>query len=235
MNPEAQKIIVVEDDEDLRESVIRSLMADGFAARGVGTASGFYQCLGQEAFDLAIIDIGLPDQSGYVLADYLRNNTDLSIIILTARNEVAERVQGYASGADLYLIKPVEMEELVAAIASLAKRRETRHILNIPKSTPIWTLCLSSWCLLPPEGGDISLTAKEVELLRLLAEANDRPVPRQQLLACLHYPADDYFNRGLDNVISRLRKKIRTQTGRDETIHTSHSLGYSFAGKLLVR
>ncbi len=77
-------------------------------------------------FDVAVVDVNLPDQSGFTLTDYLRRNTDLGIIIVTARDGMEDRVRGYSAGADLYLVKPVDMPELAVAIVNLAHRRRER-------------------------------------------------------------------------------------------------------------
>ncbi len=126
MNNPTFKIIFVEDDQDLRESIVQYLEDDGISMTAIGTAHEFISCLDSDTFDVAIIDVGLPDLSGYVLAEYARLKTDLGIIMLTARGKIEARVQGYLAGADLYLVKPVDMNELLAAITNLAKRRTER-------------------------------------------------------------------------------------------------------------
>jgi two-component system, OmpR family, response regulator len=125
---EAHRVIIIEDDRILRESIIRFLSVTGMNASGVGSVFEFYQSVVTRNFDVAVVDVNLPDQSGFTLADYLRRNSDLGIIIITARDSMEDRVRGYGAGADLYLVKPVNMPELVAAIASLSLRRRERSI-----------------------------------------------------------------------------------------------------------
>ena len=115
-------ILLVEDDQDLRETIIESLAIHGLPVTGVGTGLEFYQTLNLQTFAVAIVDLGLPDLNGYDLVAYLRENSTLKIIILTARTALADRVKGYSTGADLYLVKPVDIEELAAAIFSIVGR-----------------------------------------------------------------------------------------------------------------
>ena len=148
-------ILLVEDDTDLRESILRYLALAGLQAKGAASAKEFYLRLDQASFDVVILDIGLPDQSGFVLADYLRQNTGSGIIILTAHSAIQEKVQGYEAGADLYLVKPIEMEELSAAIKSMASRRTVK--LDEPRETPnLWALGQVHQCHVKHhhEGGD---------------------------------------------------------------------------------
>ncbi len=227
-------ILLVEDDQDLNETISRFLRFAGYTLTSAFNAKEFYHCLALDSFDIAVIDIGLPDESGLVLAESLRKTTDTGIVILTAHAEIDERVQGYAVGADLYLIKPVVMVELAAAINSIAKRRLERQ--STP-ATPIstWVLARSSRHLISPEGTVISLSAKEFELFFLLANAQGQPVKRKDLTAALHYPNDLYGGRALDNLVRRIRVKIRSQAGVDDLIHTFHSQGFYISAEVIVR
>jgi len=227
-------ILLVEDDTDLRESILRYLALAGLQATGAASAKEFYLRLGQASFDVAILDIGLPDQSGFVLADYLRQNTGAGIIILTAHSAIQEKVQGYEAGADLYLVKPVDMEELSAAIKSMASRRTGK--LDEPRASPNrWLLDRSGWHLVSPAGTSIMLTGKEYTFLSLLAQADRKQLGRRELLVAMGYRDDDYSGRALDNLVLRIRKKIRDQTGMDDVIRTFHSVGFCFSAELQVR
>ncbi len=206
----------------------------GNTCDGGGYAKEFYLRLGQASFDVAILDIGLPDQSGFVLADYLRQNTDSGIIILTAHSAIQEKVQGYAAGADLYLVKPVDMEGLSAAIKSMALRRTGN--LDEPRASPnLWLLDRSAWRLISPSGTSIMLTGKEYTFLSLLALADRKQLGRRELLEAMGYRDDAYVGRALDNIVLRIRNKIRDQTGMDDVIHTFHSVGFCFSAELQVR
>jgi len=233
MNNDKFNILVVEDDTDLRESISLYIEDEGFSVTGAGSADEFYRCLAQGSYDVAVIDIGLPDESGYVLAEKLRRNTDVGIIILTARGDIEDRVQGYSVGADLYLVKPVNMRELLAAVVSMTKRRLERS-QHPSRSVGVWRLKRSSWQLVSPAGVEIMLTGKEFDFLHLLALAEGMTVERKQLMTFLHYPDEDYGGRALTELSRRLRKKISQQTGLECPIHTHHSLGYCFSGGISI-
>lgn len=227
-------IILVEDDKDLQETINRFLTQSGYKVAVAETALQFYQKIEIEHYNVAIIDIGLPDESGLVLAEYLRNNTDMGILILTARGEIDMKVQGYMAGADLFLVKPVILVELAAAIKSIAQRStERQHTQSA--SARSWSLERSTWQLISPEGVTVKLTGKEFDLLLLLAKKGGELVCRKEITAALNY--SDYLEAGraLDNLVRRIRKKVLDFTGNDELIHTFHSQGFCISNKVLIR
>lgn len=226
-------IIIVEDDIILRESYLCLIEKEGFSVTGVGSAREFYKCLDQVCFDVAVIDIGLPDQSGYVLAEYVRNNTDLGIIILTAQSGIEQRLQGYSAGADIFLVKPIHMAELVAAITNLAKRH-TERTPQPASSVDTWLLCHANRRLVSPEGVEIRLTGKEFDFILLLAEAGGQVIKRRQIISSLKYPEDEYDGRAIDSLLLRLRRKIIEQTGKESPIQNAHSVGYCFSSHISI-
>ena len=234
MDNPTYKILFVEDDQDLRDSIVRYIEDEGIAVTAIGTAREFFSCIENDSYDVAIIDIGLPDLSGYQVAAFARLKTDLGIIILTARGKVEERVQGYSAGADLYLVKPVDMQELLAAINSLARRHVIRSHQALA-SADAWQLCHSTWCLLSPSGDKIELTGKEYELVKWVANARGKVIQRKQLLALLRYSDDDHGVRALNSLLHKLRKKILKQTCLEFPIHTQHGVGYSFSGSIIIK
>lgn len=230
------KVLVIEDDLDLRDSVVEYLNMAGLAAIGVGTAAEFYHAQASGDWSVAVVDIGLPDQSGYVLVEYIRSNSEMKVIILTARDTVDDRVKGYDSGADLYLIKPVDCRELAAAIVSLAQRQQPRmeqHISQLPQ-VESWCLQRNTWSITAPNGASIELTAKEMQFLGMLAETPGKPVTRETLLSKLYLRYDEYTSRSLDSLVRRLRVKIMTASGFSAPIKTAHAVGYCFVSPLLI-
>ncbi|NVN90481.1 MAG: response regulator transcription factor [Desulfuromonadales bacterium] len=229
------KVLVVEDDQDLRESVVEYLNLAGLTASGVGSAAECYHTLNSGDWCVAVVDIGLPDQSGYVLVEYIRANTAMRVIILTARDAIDDRVKGYDSGADIYLVKPVDCRELTAAIISLAQRQLAKTdpppTLHQPES---WSLVRSDWALFAPGGINIALTAKELQFLQLLTTSPGKPVDRDTLLSKLYLRHDEYTSRSLDSLVRRLRAKIMTATGYTAPIKTAHAVGYCFSAPLSI-
>lgn len=235
---ESYRVILVEDDIDLRDSISEYLTLSGMEVTGVGSCLDCYNALKHADFQVAVVDVSLPDQSGFVLAEYLRANTNLRIIILTARKSLEDRVQGYSSGSDIYLVKPVDTRELLAAIKSLAGRQ--RHYLrgegpqHLPAKTGTWQLHKGAWTLTTPEGTKMELTSKEFRFLEALIEIPERPVGRDRLISLLGYSDDEYANRAMDSLIRRLRRKIEERTENPAPIKTVHSIGYCFTASAVI-
>ncbi len=121
-NESRKKIIVVEDDDDFRETLLDALSSTPHEICGVANVKAFQQKSANETFDLAVVDINLPDGSGYAVVRSLRDTAPTKIIILTGRDTVADRVEGYTHGADIYMVKPTSEAELLAAIEALLRR-----------------------------------------------------------------------------------------------------------------
>lgn len=229
------RVILVEDDQDLRESLVEYLNLAGHQVEGVGTGLEFYSNLALHTYDIAVVDLRLPDQDGFVLVEYARKNSDMGLIILTARDTVDDRVSGYGAGADIYLVKPVDGRELAAAIASLAARR--LESTAGPASPPLacWQLDRGTWTLTAPTGETIALTGKEMQFMAQLAECPGQPVHRENLLLCLYASQDESASRAMEALVRRLRTKIAGAAESATPIKTSHAVGYAFAAGLVVK
>ncbi len=238
---ESKRIIVVEDDRDFRESLVEYLALSGFDVTGVESALEFYQSISSQQYLLVILDIGLPDQNGLVIAEYVRNNTDMRIIMLTAQSSLESRVSAYQSGADIYLCKPIDFSELSASLYSILGRLDdSLSIQQKPKISQVsieqkptpWIL-RSDWILYTPKGDEIKLTSKEFDLLQRLAISPNAVVTRGNLLSALDYDDNEHGNRSLDALIHRLRRK-KNQLNYLIPVKTSHSLGYSFSAPINI-
>jgi len=233
-----KKIIVVDDDHEFLRSIVKYLIMEGYDAIGACTAHEFYQLL-YEDHALAIVDLGLPDQSGLVLVEYLRRNTQMRIIVLTACSSLNDKLAGHSAGADMYLIKPIDFRELAASIATLFSRFiDTAHQLTEPSNAPSihcanpplfrpWKLIRSEWQLVTPSRQRVQLTAKEFAFISLLISGNKETVSRKNILAALGYLANESAHRSLEALVNRLRHKIQEVTSHNP-IRTVHGSGYSF-------
>ena len=228
------KVIIVEDDRDLRESLIECLTLSGLVAAGVGSALEFYREIAASAFAIAVVDIGLPDHCGYALAEFVRKNTSMGIIILTARTAVEDRIKGYGAGADLYLVKPVDCRELAAAITNLAERQRPETPFCPPTASQEGWHLTESWQLVSPTGAAVSLTAREMQFVVCLAATPGRPVRRDTLLAVLDYRDDEYGSRAMDSLVRRLRRKIEESLSIPSPIKTAHGVGYCFSAPIVT-
>ena len=225
-------ILFVEDDRLLRENIAELLRLEGFDVTDCGTAAAFMEAAGKDRFKVAIIDIGLPDRSGYDLSRYVRTYTDMGIIILTARTGIDNKIQGFSSGADYYFSKPVDTRELCATLTNMLARMAARSPAKGDQDDldNSWTFNAKGWLLTSPDGVEIRLTTKESEFLRLLEPHGDDGAQKEYILAELGYLSDaPYGSRALGVMITRLRKKIREQAGETELINTIHGFGYSLA------
>ena len=224
------KIIVVEDDPDLLESVLEYLHIKQFNVAGAANALEFYKRLSSEKFDLAIVDLSLPDGDGLELVEHLRRHIGLGVIILTAQGGTAQKIRGYHCGADYYFVKPVEMAELVAAIHNLLSRLGPKaEVTPLPGNS--WCLHCQDWTLVGPQQQQIEITGKEMTFLQELVAVNGETVTRTHLLQQLSYPLEGpYGGRCLDTLVARLRKKIKSATGF-MPIKTVHALGYRFSSQ----
>ena len=231
------KLLLVEDDTDLRENVTEFFELSGYRVTAVVNAAGFYQALEKDSYQVAVIDIGLPDQSGLMLAKHLRGiNPGSGIIILTANDAESIKVKGYKAGADNYLVKPVSGPLLESAIESLLVR--LRHVappaaMEGPAAADggmsRWRLSARRWMLIAPCGTEIKLTAREVKFLTCLAEARGGTVKRHHFLGMLYPTIDAYSGRAMDAMVRRLRKKIADSLSHSEQpIKTVYGSGYCF-------
>ncbi|MBN1928729.1 MAG: response regulator transcription factor [Chlorobiaceae bacterium] len=238
-----QNIIVVEDDSDFRESLVEYLSLAGFSVAGVSSALEFYNGITRQSYQIVVLDIGLPDQNGLVLAEFIRNNTDMRIIMLTAQSSLDSKISAYHAGADIYLVKPVDLAELTASIRSLLGRigavMEPPAAAKGPAAAPSpamavepgWTLSRHECSLLSPQGSKVSLTSKEFDFLEKLAASPYQVVERQELLKTLAYDNDELGNKALDALIHRLRRKKEYLDLRIP-LKTIHGVGYSFAAPI---
>ena len=218
-------VIIVEDDEVLLANSVEVLQLEGFNVRGVTNAFDFFQLLAVKKFDVAVVDLGLPDCSGLDIVSHLRVNTDMGIIILTARETIKDKISGYDSGADHYFVKPVDSRELIASIKSLAKRLIKPNNIGAGK----WFFDSKSRQLHSPLGVAVELTLKEQSFIEILSENNGNPVTRMQLLHSLNYSTEGpYGARALDVMIVRLRKKIKNCTSERLPVKTVHGFGFAF-------
>lgn len=237
------RIIIVEDDADFRESLIKYLKLNGYDITGVGSAMEFYQHLATQQYALAIIDLGLPDQNGLVLTEYLKINTDIRIIILTARANLEDKIAGYDSGADIYLLKNVDFREIMASIASVLRRFDVdfpnaqkyseADLVAKEQKPRQWKLVRGEWLLLTPDGQKIRLTSKEFDFLMVLSSSQQQVIARDEILKALDYPDNELRGGALEALVHRLRRKTAI-CNDDSPIKTTHGVGYCFTADILV-
>lgn len=228
-------VIIVEDDEDLRDILVEGLRTVGLDAMGVGTAFDFYQALSARRFDVAIVDLGLPDRNGTEIVSHLRQNTAMGIIVLTGRGQIRDRVNGYDAGADHYFVKPTDTLELAAAVNSLAIRLRGKREAAAGADAGQWAYDSVYWTLTAPSGAAIRLTPKERVLIEALLAKPQETVTRPVILTALKYREDAFGNRALDALVRRLRRKVEETAGQELPVQTVHAYGYVFSAPFVAR
>lgn len=214
------RLILVEDDDDLRQGLVEYLQLRGFEVAEASSGLEFQRMVAHESYDVAILDVNLPDISGFDLARQLVvASSGIGIILLTARRAREDRIHGYDRGADLYFTKPVDSEELTLAATNLARRiRHERSVLTPAPPAPHvkvsgnWTLDRTLRTLTAPEGATLHLSGRESMLLEFLAHRKDTLVARADVLEVYADAGTDPTSRRFDVAFARLRLKA-TQAG----------------------
>jgi len=230
------RAIVVEDDPNLRLGLADFLRLNSLSVTAVGSGAEFNRAFGTETFDIAIIDVNLPDVSGFEIARYITKITGIAVIMLTARAMRDDKLRGYAEGANLYLTKPVDCDELILAIRNLVHRTRQTGEMSKQSSQPSksWIVDRIAQQLISPLGAIIKLSGREAKLILRLAEDNGRTVSRKDLSIALGYNNADIETRSLDAVLRRLRSKVR-DTEDELPIHVVHSMGFHFSAEIKIR
>jgi DNA-binding response OmpR family regulator len=216
-------IVIVEDNDDLRELTADALRAQGHQVCALPCAEAIDDALSAAPADVFLIDLNLPGEDGLGLARRIRNAQPLvGIIIISARAELTDKVVGYDSGADVYLPKPVPLEELSAALKSFARRRQAQRI---DSRLPGGPLRLEGQHLQGPSGR-VKLTHAEEVLLTAFARAPGGRLESWQLAELLGSDLDRFNKSSLELRIVRLRKKLNQAGATGPLIESLRSVGY---------
>ena len=231
-------ILVVDDEPDIRETLqdylelhgYRVTQADGGEALRAAVAS-------DDDVDLVLLDVNMPGEDGLSLARYLREQTNVPVVMLTAAGAVVDRIVGLEMGADDYLTKPVDLRELLARVKAVLRRFESAQARagviaetaqrNIPFGK--LRLDLDAHKLFDADGNEVPLTSMEFDLLKAFAEHPNRVLSRDQLLDMAHNRGWEPFDRSIDIRIARIRRKIEPDPSKPQVIKTVRGAGYIFS------
>ncbi|GAB3649344.1 response regulator transcription factor [Ramlibacter alkalitolerans] len=217
------RILLIDDDQALGEPLAAYVERFGFALVQALRPSAGLALLRQERFDAAILDVMLPEQDGFALCRAIRAESDIPMVMLTARGEVMDRVVGLELGADDYLPKPFEPRELVARLQTVLRRRGPRAgdgrlrfegMVIDPVTRTV-----------DRQHERVELTSTEFELLLLLARQPGRVFGRDEILNLLRGHEADLYTRAVDILVSRLRRKLEPL----DPIRTLRNAGYALA------
>lgn len=226
------RILIVDDDADMRALLSDYLAREGFAVAGARDGREMDAWLSGQEADLILLDLMLPGEDGLALARRMRTQTDVPIIMLSARGDDVDRIVGLEVGADDYLPKPFNPRELLARIRAVMRRRspspreEPAEKEEIVRFGPYRLDPLQRELLRDDQ--PVSLTSGEFDLLQILAEHGDRVLSRDRLLDLLKGYDRSPFDRSIDVQIARLRAKIEPEIKQPRYIRTIWGKGYMF-------
>jgi two-component system OmpR family response regulator len=227
-------ILIVDDHREIRDLVSRALSKEGFRISVAADGRAMRKVLADSRIDLILLDLMLPGEDGLSLCRWLRGESNVAIIMLTAKGEEVDRVIGLEMGADDYLPKPFGSRELIARIRAVLRR--ARHN-DSPPDTGLrskryrfdrWRLDTAARELLGDDEVSIPLSTGEYDLLIALVERPQRMLSRDQLLDLARGRAAIALDRSIDTQISRLRKKLERDPGDPRIIKTVWGGGYMF-------
>lgn len=238
--PNNKHLLIVEDDELVQSLLAAYMQNEGFKVSIASTGKEMLACIDSETIDLVLLDLGLPDEDGLVLARQVRARSSLPIIVVTARKDQKNRLAALEIGADDYLTKPFDPEELSLRVRNILGRADdgdTSTEEALRERTEIfkfqgWVLDAGGHSLTGPDGDKVSLTRAEFNLMCALAKAPNRALSRDYLLDAVSQDADAPTDRLIDVLISRVRKKIEPNPKKPEIITTVVGCGYKFSAQI---
>lgn len=220
-------ILLVEDETDFQETLTEILQNQGFDVVAFETIAGFEQWYQPSGFDLAILDRTLPDGDGLRILRRIRESSAVPVLMLTGLGQINDKVDGLEADADYYLVKPIDMRELLSIIKRLIRRKS-----QSAKIADAWGLNLNDWVLCSPNGVKIALTHRESIVLQCFLSKTGDVVHRDEIVKALGYDPVIYDMRRLETLMSRLRKKIDQTTTEAFNFQTVYGNGYALQASL---
>jgi two-component system, OmpR family, phosphate regulon response regulator OmpR len=228
------RILVVDDDQRLRDLLVRYLGGEGFEVKAVPDAAGMDKQLARERYDLVVLDLMLPGEDGLAVCRRLRAQpTAPAIVMLTAKGDDVDRIVGLEMGADDYLPKPFNPRELLARVNAVLRRK---RLPSGPPGGPAeggvhefgeFSLNLATRTL-TRAGKAVSLTTGEFSVLKVLVQHPRQPLSRDKLMELARGREYEVFDRSIDVQISRLRKLVEADPAHPKHIQTVWGFGYVF-------
>ncbi|SBT17881.1 Transcriptional regulatory protein OmpR [Marinomonas gallaica] len=229
-------LLIVDDEPDIRHLLSDALAQKGYQVFDAQNGVMMWQCLEEHSVDLILMDLYLQEEDGLQLAREVRERFDMPIMMLTGKGDETDRILGLELAADDYMMKPFNLRELTARIHALL-RRSNRNMPTQTLSTDHdclyfgkWILDLTSRQLRDQQGDEVILTLGEFSLLETLATRPDRVLSREQIIDLSRGLETEVFDRTVDVLILRLRRKLEANPKAPEFIKTQRGLGYLFQG-----
>jgi two-component system catabolic regulation response regulator CreB len=227
-----EHILIVEDEMSIADTLVFALAGEGFATRWVRLGREAIECMEAGSVRFVILDVGLPDMSGFEVCKAIRRSSEVPVLFLTARAEEIDRVVGLEIGADDYVVKPFSPREVAARVRAILKRTGGARPIPI-EAPPIREAELdfqldSERLKISCKGQPLELTAQEFRLFAHLLTYPERVFSRQQLLEAIGAGGGGNYERNIDGNIRSLRAKIRRLAPERDPIQTHRGFGYSY-------
>jgi len=221
------RVLLVDDERDIVAPVSYALEQEGFEVRSAGDGLAALDLARAERYDVVVLDVVLPGLSGIEVCRTLRAESDVPIVMLSARDAEVDRVLGLELGADDYVTKPFSTAELISRIRAILRRRELDRDARLGSEVRVGGIVIDlARHSVSIDGRDVSLTPSEFRLLLLLAQEPERAFTREQIMEHLWQTPYVGDTRACDAHISNLRRKIERDPGHPERILTVRELGY---------
>ena len=235
-----QHVLIVDDDGEIRQLVAKFLRGNGFRASTAQSGLELRQALAASDIDLIVLDVMLSGESGFDLCRQLRATSATPIIMLTAKGDEMDRIVGLEVGADDYVSKPFNPRELLARIKAVLRRSTGGLSGKTERQTKGfrfsgWTVDVLRRELTTPDNLLVELSGAEFDMLLAFVEAPNRILSRDHLLDAARNRVADSFDRSVDILVSRLRRKIERDSEGDPMIKTVRGAGYLFMPKVEPR
>lgn len=223
-------ILIIEDEPAIADTLVYALKTEGFAPEWCATGRAGLAAVAAKAFALVVLDVGLPDGTGFEVCKHIRARSAVPVLFLTARSSELDRVLGLELGGDDYLVKPFSPRELTARVKAILRRTQAAPApANSP--APVHELIVDDErCVIRFRGVALELTRYEFRLLKVLAERPGRVLSRDQLMEAVWEDPGASLDRTVDAHIKTVRAKLRAVAPEADPIQTHRGLGYSLRG-----
>jgi two-component system phosphate regulon response regulator OmpR len=233
--PREGSLLIVDDDSEIRAELSSYLNAHGFQVHAAASGAEAESCLASERFDALLLDVWLGSENGFDVLRRLRQTSAIPCIMVTAQDEVTDKVVGLELGADDYLIKPVNLRELLARVRALLRRAGPQGsgggtALVPVEESPNWKFDPMRRSLSAPDGNLVPLTTAECDLLIELVSKEGLPQSRDALCRRVFNREWTPYDRSLDGIIVKLRRKLESDPDNPLMIKTVRGRGYVFTG-----
>lgn len=228
-------LLIVDDEPDIRHVLSDALAQKGYQVLEAEQGSDMWRLLSEHPVDLVLMDLYLQEEDGLQLAREVRERYTMPIMMLTGKGDETDRILGLELAADDYMMKPFNLRELTARIHALLRRSAVVPLQTLNSDHEClyfgkWTLDLTSRQLRDQGGEEVILTLGEFSLLETLATRPDRVLSREQIIDMSRGLETEVFDRTVDVLILRLRRKLEANPKAPEFIKTQRGLGYLFQG-----